>query len=149
MSAAVETHVGPNQRPRSDRHQTSVQDGAVEVYEDALADAHVRTVIDVDRRVHPRFVFEESFIGFFCRCGRRKVRRIAKDAVFRGAVSLTRFGFEVDSGLESNGGGSKARLTHSLSISTFLLRVMSAMALNRMHASSQRLRSATNSGVKA
>lgn len=66
MRAAVDGHVGSYQRPRADRNEAGVEDGAVEIDENALADADVGTVIDVDWPFDPGVGGEERFVLVFC-----------------------------------------------------------------------------------
>lgn len=62
MSPAVQTDIGPEHGPRSNGHQTGVDDDAVEVDEDALAQFHVEPVVNSHRGLNPRLILKESLV---------------------------------------------------------------------------------------
>lgn len=57
MCAAVERNIRGEERPGSNGHEASVDDCAVEINEDVLAELDIGPVVDVDRCFDP---------GIFC-----------------------------------------------------------------------------------
>lgn len=66
MGSRIDRNVGSEQRASTDGYKAGVDDCAVEVDEDALAHAHVRAVVNVNRRLDPRVGGEECFVFVFC-----------------------------------------------------------------------------------
>lgn len=68
VGAGVETHIRPDEGARADGDETRVEDGAVEVDEDAGGGAQVGAVVDVDGGLDPGVGVEEGVV-FGLRCG--------------------------------------------------------------------------------
>lgn len=60
MGSTIQTYVRADQCPVSNRHQACIQNGAVEVNEDTLADLQVGAVIDPEWSLDP-WIFLELF----------------------------------------------------------------------------------------
>jgi hypothetical protein len=83
MCTAVNRHVRSKQSSSTDGHQASVDNGAVEIDEDAFTHADIGPVVDTDWRLDPGLCCEESFVFVFCGSGWREGRVVSYDTVCR------------------------------------------------------------------
>lgn len=62
MRPTIEGDVGSNQSPGSDGDLARIQNGCIEVDEDALADLHIGAVVYVYRWLDPGIIGKELFV---------------------------------------------------------------------------------------
>jgi hypothetical protein len=68
VGSGVEAAVWADQRAGAEGDRAGVNEGGVEVEEDAGAEAHVTAVVDVDGSIDPWFLCKELGIGFWVWC---------------------------------------------------------------------------------
>ena len=69
VGARVETAIWAHDGPGADRDGAGIDEGGVEVEEDASAELDVTAIVDVDGGIYPRFRGEEYGVRFCCwRC---------------------------------------------------------------------------------
>lgn len=66
MGSRIDRHIGREQRASTDGYKAGVDDGAVEVDEDAFTHAYVVAVVNVNWCFDPRVGGEETFVFVFC-----------------------------------------------------------------------------------
>jgi hypothetical protein len=72
MCAAVDRHVRSKQSSSTDGHQAGVDNGAIEIDEDAFTYADIGAVVETDWRLNPGFCCEKCFVFVFCGSGWRE-----------------------------------------------------------------------------
>lgn len=83
MASGEEAHIRSDQRPCADRHLARVQECAVEIYEDIVAQLDIGPVVNSNRRFDPGKGFERSFVFFLgrIRVARGNGRLVANNAM--------------------------------------------------------------------
>jgi hypothetical protein len=82
MRSGEEAHIRGEQTPRAYSDGTGVEDGAIEIDEDVLANMHIRPIVHADRRLNPRIVGEDIFVFLLCGGFLRERSLVVNDAWF-------------------------------------------------------------------